>query len=162
MPTAAGLEWEENGEYTVTPLFRTDSICWNELETTDFVDDTVRLNPVAGEVQKAYTTALALSKKVGEKEQRIVIFGDADCISNGEIERRRNGIWTENFSVINGSFFWLSENEVPIDVRRPGSIDNTIELSRESMEVWGVLLKWVLPALLALIAIMLWIRRRGR
>ena len=47
----------------------------------------VVFNPAAGEVQKSYPLALALSRKMGEREQRLLFLGDADCLSDGELTR---------------------------------------------------------------------------
>jgi ABC-2 type transport system permease protein len=103
-----------------------------------------------------------LSRKVGGKMQKIVILGDADCISNGEISISRNGVRSSNFSVITGAFYWMSDNEVPIDVRRPPYLDDKIKLDKNSMATTKILLMWIFPGILALSAILLWIRRRGR
>ena len=162
MPGVAGLEYTGGNEYAMTPLFMTDSVCWNELTTTDFVDDTVRYNPETGEVRKSYITGLALSRKTGNKEQRIVVLGDADCISNGEISISRQNMWTENYAMVDGTFFWLSNGEVPIDVRRPSPPDNEVYLTQGQMAVWSVVFKWLLPVALAILAIVIWIRRKGR
>lgn len=161
-PSAAGLEYSTDKGYSVTPLFLTDSLVWNELETTNFVDDTARLNDKIGEVQQRYATGLALMRKIGDKDQKIMIFGDADCISNGELGMGRKGIQADNFSIIMGGFFWMSDEEVPIDVRRPNPLDNEVYLSEKSMAVWTIILKWLIPALLAISSIIIWIRRRGR
>jgi hypothetical protein len=162
MPGVAGLEYTGGNEYSVTPLFQTDSLCWNELTTRNFEDDTVSYNPEIGELQKVYTTGLALSRKFGDKEQRIIILGDADCISNGEISISRQNVWAENYAIVDGAFYWLSNEEVPIDVRRPEAPDNKLYLTKEQMVVWSVVLKWILPCILAVIAIVIWVRRKGR
>ena len=162
-PSTAGLEQIADKGYTVTNMFKTDTIgVWNELETTDFIDDTVRLNPAIGEVEKIYNTVVALSRKVGNKEQKIILTGDADCISNGEFGRRVPGVRTANFSLITGSFFWMSDNEVPIDVRRPALPDDKVYVEKTGSKVikWSFMI--ILPLLLAGIGIFLWIRRKGR
>ena len=147
----------------MTPLFVSDTVgSWNEVETTDFVDDTVRFNPAAGEVERSYPTALALSRKIGDKEQRIVVFGDADCLSNGEISIGRKDVPAANYSLISGSFFWLSHEEVPVDVRRPTPPDKKVRVSMGWMNFWKIILMGVWPASLAFWAIFIWIRRRGR
>lgn len=161
-PGVAGLEYREDKGYKVTPLFVTDSLTWNELETTNFVDDTASVNSKIGEVQKSYATALALTREVCGKEQKVLIFGDADCISNGELSAQRVKINNRNFSIITGGFYWLSDKEVPIDVRRPSLTDDFIDLDKESLAVWKIIFVWVLPSLLILISLLLWIRRRGR
>ncbi|MFR7809302.1 MAG: hypothetical protein ACLU4N_08510, partial [Butyricimonas faecihominis] len=85
MPTATGLEYTTDKGFDVIPLFMSDSTCWNELENTEIVDQEVVFNPEVGEVQKSYPLALALSRKVGEREQKIMILGDADCLSDGSL-----------------------------------------------------------------------------
>jgi ABC-2 type transport system permease protein len=162
MPSAVGLEYTGGKGFDTTTLFVTNSNTWNETETTNFIDDTAKLNPAAGEVRKSYTTGLALSRKVGEKIQKVIILGDADCISNGEISINRNGVQASNFSVIMGAFYWMSDNEVPIDVRRPPLPDDAISLDKKSMATTRLILMWVFPGILALAALLLWIRRRGR
>jgi ABC-2 type transport system permease protein len=162
MPSAVGLEYETNHGFTTTPLFQTDSTCWNEMETTNFIDDTVKLNPAAGEVQKSYTTGLALSRQAGGRTQKIIILGDADCISNGEISISRQGIPASNYSIINGAFYWMSDNEVPIDVRRPSSTDDSIALTKDSMANLKIALSWIIPGIMLILALILWIRRIGR
>ena len=162
MPGSVGLEYTTDKGFDVTPLFVTDSTTWNEMETTDFIDDTVKLNAAAGEVQRSYVTGLALSRAAGKKTQKIMILGDADCISNGEISISRQGVSAANYSVITGAFYWMSDNEVPIDVRRPSTTDDRISLDRAGMSTIKILLIWAFSGLLALFAIILWIRRRGR
>ena len=162
-PSVAGLEKIADKGYKETIMFKTDTIrVWNELETTDFVDDTVRLNPAIGEVEKIYTTVVALSKKVGDREQKIVLTGDADCISNGEFGRRVPTVRTSNYTLITGSFFWLSDNEVPIDVRRPPLPDDKVYVAKTGAAV----IKWsfmvIIPLLLAVAGILIWVRRKGR
>ena len=163
MPGSTALEYTEDKGFKVTPLFVSDTIgSWNEVETTDFLDDTVRLNLAAGEVERSYPTVLALSRQMGDKEQRIVILGDADCLSNGEISISRKDVPAANYYLISGSFFWLSEEEVPIDVRRPTPPDNAVNLGMNAMYYWKIVLMGLWPAILAFFAIFIWVRRRGR
>ena len=163
MPGCSGLDYVTDKGFDVTPLFVSDTIdCWNELQTTNFVDDTARFNPSSGEMQKTFVTALALSRKIGDKEQRVMIFGDADCISNGELGISRKGIRASNYSIIQGAFFWLSNEEVPIDVRRPTPPDNKVYPSETGMYITKIMFMGVLSAILLFITIFIWIRRRGR
>ncbi len=167
MPGAVALSWEKSRDmgFNVTELFVTDTTggAWIEIETTNFIDDTVRINPDIGEKQKAsIPVVLALSRMVGKKEQKIIISGDADCISNGELSISRKDIPAANYSLITGSFFWLSDNEVPIDVRRPEPTDRKIFLDISGMEISKWIFQAVLPFILALFYIVLWIKRRGR
>ncbi|MEG0797071.1 MAG: Gldg family protein [Odoribacter sp.] len=163
MPNCTGLEYTTDKGYEVKPLLVTESKgVWNELETIDFIDDTVKLNPAIGEVEKAYATALALSRKVGQKEQKIIILGDADCISNIEFQTTRKDIFSANYTLVTGSFYWLSDGQAPIDVRRPALSDNNMTMSKEGVYWSKIGLIGVWPALMLLLALFIWIRRRGR
>lgn len=162
MPTAAGLEYTTDKGFDVVPLFMSDSTCWNELENTEIVDQEVVLNPKVGEVQKSYPLALALSRKMGEREQKIFILGDADCLSDGELTANRSPLWAANYFIIQGSFFWLSDGEVPIDVRRPYYIDNKLFVGETGAEVLNYALIGGFPGLLLFLSLFIWLRRRGR
>ena len=161
-PGVSGLEYSTDKGYQVTPLFLTDSLVWNELETTNFVDDAIELNEEAGEVQQRYATGLALTRKLGDKEQKTMIFGDADCISNGELGMFRQDILANNFNIVMGSFFWMSDEEVPVDVRRPDPLDNQVYMDEKGLATWKVIMMWIIPGLLVIFSILIWIRRRGR
>ena len=162
MPTAAGLEYSTDKGFDVIPLFMSDSTCWNELEYTDIVDKEIVYNPAVGEVQKSYPLALALSRKMDAREQKIVVLGDADCLSDGELTRNRNPLWAANYVIIQGSFFWLSDGEVPIDVRRPYAIDRKLFVGETGAEILNYALLGVFPGLLLFLALFIWLRRRGR
>ena len=163
MPDAVALECDTTKGFILTPLLVTPNKgSWIEYKTTDFIDDKVELNPEDGEVEQANLTAVALNRKVGNKDQKIIILGDADCISNGEISRQRSNIVASNYSFINAMFFWFSDNEVPIDVRRQQAEDNSVSLSMDAMAVAKVGFLGVLPILLLICSVFIWVRRRGK
>lgn len=163
MNKTSGLSFDGSKGFKAMPLFATDSSgSWNELETTNFIDDSVVLNTAAGEVEQSLPTVLALWRKVNGKEQKIIVTGDADWLSNGELSMNRNMVNTSSFALINASFFWMSDGEVPIDMRRPSPIDTDFRIGKDS---WGIVLlvfKWGFPALLVLTGVLIWVRRRGR
>ncbi|MDR1720541.1 MAG: Gldg family protein [Dysgonamonadaceae bacterium] len=165
MPSATGLSYTNAAErgFTVTPLFTCDSTgTWNEMETTDFVDDTVRYNPAAGEVEQPYVTMLAMSRPINGKEQKIIILGDADCLSNGEISISRKNVRASNYSLIQSSFYWLSDEEVPINVTRPKTTDRKVFVSMDAMYWWKIFWIGFVPAVMLFFSLFIWIRRRGK
>ena len=161
-PGVAGLYYDNHGDFTMIPLFETDTSVWNEIETVNFVEETPLVNMDEGESHGKFITGLALSRKVGDENQKIVILGDADCISNGVLSRNYKGIFANNYSIVMGSFYWMSDGEVPIDVRRPAPLDDRIYLSQAGQSIWKIIMIWVLPGIMVLFALLLWFRRRGR
>mgnify|MGYP005932878887 CR=1 FL=1 len=161
-PGVSGLEYRTDIGYKVIPLFLTDSLVWNELETLNFVDDTIVLNENVGEIQKCHVTGLALTRKLDNKEQKIMVFGDADCISNGELGAFRQDILANNFNIIMGSFFWMSDGEVPIDVRRTHPLDDHVYMDEKGLATWKIIMMWIIPGLIVIFSILIWIRRKGR
>lgn len=167
MPGTSALSYKkiETENFEITELFVTDPSggTWREVETTNFIDDTVTVNPAVGEkIEVAIPVVLALNRTVGDKEQKIIIMGDADCISNGEMGRSRKGIKSSNFNFIMGVFHWMSDGEVPIDIRRPIPIDKNISIGLTGMRVTKWSLVGLFPFAMFLYYIVMWIRRRGR
>lgn len=163
MPGAVEVTHDSASEFQAVPLLQTDSIgYWNEFQTTDFLNDSTTLDASVGEQEGVYNVALALSRPFGDRTQKIIVVGDADCISNGEVTRARPGINAFNYYMITGSFSWLSDNEVPIDVRRPDTPDNNMEISDTTVSVANAIFVWALPGLMLIVALFIWLRRRGR
>lgn len=162
MPDAVGLVFDPSKGFNASPVIVTDSLCWNELQTTDFLDDKPQYNPETGEKQGIIPTILALDRKVGDKEQRIVITGDADCVSNGEMSKSRNGYSSNNFTVITGTFKWLSYDEYPLDTERINPEDNAVSIGRDARKMVRYGCYALLPLIFAACGITILVRRKRR
>ena len=104
-----------------------------------------------------------VSRKVGEKEQKVIVLGDADALSNhGILAQHGLPLESGNYQLMMGMFHWLSDHELPVDVRRPAPVDNTLYLSEMGVKIWDKVIVWGIPALLLVVYLILWIRRRGR
>jgi ABC-2 type transport system permease protein len=163
MPGAGALSYDKEAGFDVTELFVTDTsgVVWNETGEINYIDQ-VELNSDSGEQKlDAAPVALALSRDINDKEQKIVITGDADCISNGEISISRTDLSAANYNFIMGAFFWMSDNEVPIDVRRPAPTDNTVTIGLGGMRWAKWMLTGIFPLIMIIIYITIWIRRRS-
>lgn len=163
MPTAVEMTYETDRGFEVTPLLVTSvDTTWNELETTNFVDEVPTVNTTIGECVKEFPTLLALSKDMGGRQQKIIIAADADCIGNGEVGQRRPGLETYNYNLVMGAFHWLSDNEAPVDIRRPVPPDTRLNLKMPGAKTSRTILKWCFPLCLLGLYLFVWIRRRGR
>lgn len=116
--------------------------------------------PSPVEVQSgSLAVAVALTRSLAGKEQRIVVSGDADFMSNGEWSRSQRG---DNQNYMFGIFSWLSGGQFPIDTPRSQSRDTDLLVSRETIKVLMWVSKAILPMLLILLGAVLLLRRRGK
>ena len=110
---------------------------------------------------KVTPLAVALRRAVNWKEQRIVVVGDADFMSNSvlAIERKSNN---NNQEFIEWVFRWLSQDEYPIDLGRPEFIDRRLLIDSADIPRMKLVAYGVVPGLILLFAARLMIRRRTR
>ena len=102
----------------------------------------------------------SLARQLKDKEQRIIISGDADCISNTELTLSRKGYRSGNFNLIIESFRWLSGGEFPIDIRRPHCTDNKLSIGVKDIGTMKTIFIIIIPAILLLIGVGIWFFRR--
>lgn len=163
MPGTAGIAIDDSSPFDVTVLFATDSVgTWNELESNNFIDAKPVLRKEANEREGKHPTVVALSRQLGGREQKILVTGDADWISNSELFAQRNQITAANFSLVSTAFYWLSDGEVPVDMRLPDPIDTALRIGESSWTYFNILFKIIIPLSMLGIGIIIWIRRRGR
>lgn len=160
--TCCGLEHTANTGYRAIPLFVTAGRgVWNELETVNLVEDTIRLNPKAGEVEKSYITGMALTRPVKDKQQKIVVFGNADYFSNLGIQYKAEED-AINLYAMTASFNWLTDGYAPILVERPSLPDGHINMTRNASKWLGFTFMGVYPGILLLLALWLGFRRKRK
>jgi len=107
-----------------------------------------------------YTTALALTRQINGKQQRIIISGDADFMSNSELSRYEPK--TVNFYFNTALFSWLSYGTFPIDTSRPDAKDNRVTVSTDHVAFLKILYVWVIPGILLIFATIFLIRRKRK
>lgn len=121
---------------------------------------TVTFSAADGDIRGPIPTALSLTRKVNGKEQRIIVTGDADFMSNSELQRFN--IRTANFAFNTSLFSWLSYGEFPIDTSRPDSKDNRVNVTLDQVDFLRIIYIWVLPGLLLAFGSILLIRRKRK
>ena len=135
-----------------------DSISWqvNRLYAEDALKGLNHPGPAEG---KVLPVIVALDRKVGDKEQRILVAGDADCISNGELGANRE-FRRSNYALTDGMFRWLVYDEYPIDVSRPAAKDNDTYLTPGGFAWIKIFLRWICPVLIVVCGCVIWVMRR--
>lgn len=161
MPGATALSWTDSGAFTIKPLLLSDAKnSW--LKKDKLVSDSAEVifNAAKGDEQKAFATALGLTRKVNGKEQRIIVTGDADFMSNAELTRFN--LRAANFVFNTGLFSWLSYNEFPIDSSRPPAKDTKVTPTKSQAKLIKLIYVWVVPGILLAFGSILLIRRKRK
>jgi ABC-2 type transport system permease protein len=161
MPGASGLTYSDSGAYQVQPLLMTDGqLSWNKKGR--LVEDSadVVFTPADGDVKKAIPTVLSLTRTVNGKEQRIIVTGDADFLSNNELGREN--VKTANFDFNTALFGWFTYGQFPIDATRPRSEDTHVNVTGSGVFVLKVVFLGILPGLLMISGAVLLIRRKRK
>lgn len=137
---------------------------WNELQVVDFENDVPMFSEESGErLQDRAIVVEAQERTVGSRQQKVVVIGNADMISNGELLMSRSGINAANYGLITESFRYLSDGEYPVYAPRPRGIDNELKyLDRYSKKPLRWAFNFIIPLLMALVGIFVLIRRKGR
>ena len=168
-PGVSGLTWRDDKGFTVKPVIITDSVItdstrsWNERETKNFNDELPRFNPDAGEeLRTSVPLVLSLERTINERVQRIIVMGSADAISNGEFAVQRMGMETNNYALITESFRWFTNGEFPIDTSREAGPDNALKhMQNADRKRIKTAFGFVIPSVLALMGLMLIVRRKN-
>lgn len=158
-----GVEQIADVGYNVVDCVVTDSTgVWNEHNTRNFVDEVPTLDSQYGEDEKQYSLVKYLTRTVGDREQRIFVVGDSDCIAGRELIATRNGISASNFSLIQGMFKLLSYGEFPVEPTRERPSDDEIYLTQDD-SVWiKILYEWLIPGVLLVSGILILMKRRNQ
>ena len=149
MPGASALAYDTTlTEYIIKPF----------LVAKEVLSDSMELD------KTNVPTALMLSKSIGEDEQRIMIFGDADFADNSEVERR-NMMSMNGRGFIPFLFHWLSNGEFPLDLSRKDGIDAKLNLAEKEGQTASLLQMiyiGIIPGLLLVVGGLLLIVRKRK
>lgn len=146
-PVTAGLPGDAGNDPRQRGASRRDSL------------GTVYFSAAGGDVMGPVTTVVGLSRRLGGREQRIVVAGDADFMSNKVLDSRQR---TANFIFGTALFRWLGGGELPVDTRRPDPQDKKMSATLENIRLQKTICLWVLPALLLIFGSVLLIRRKRK
>ena len=164
MPECVALNTlEETNGFTLVPLLETrKDDAWIELETDDLKENEVVCNEAAGEKKQRYVTAYLAERKVNDKKQRIIVCGDADCLSNAEIYMQRDGYRSGNSALIAEGFHWLTDGKFPVDVTKDDPIDTRFTVTVDQFGSMKMVFHVIIPGLLLILGVFLWVKRHKR
>ena len=131
-----------------------------EYDTENFKDETPTLDPSRGEKQGSRLTSVALSRKVGEKRQRIMVVGNSDCFNNAELQLAPATFGIRNFARVTAAMRWLSDNRYPVKLTRPKYEDTDITVTPTWFFRIRNIYTYLIPAFIGLCGLAVWLRRR--
>lgn len=161
MPGTVQVAASREKGFSPLTIFASADDSWNEKETTDFVNTVAEFDP-SKERKGAKSVAIQMTREMGDRTQKILLLGDSDCFSNGELMRQRYSVNSSNFPFAYQMYKWLCDGKYPIDTPRAASRDNSLRVGIEVLPV----IKWVFAALVPLImlivAVLIFVRRKSR
>ncbi|NML22425.1 ABC transporter permease subunit [Pseudoflavitalea sp. G-6-1-2] len=99
----------------------------------------------------SFTVALALSRQVGNKQQKITIAGDADFASNLRI----------NSQFLAGNYLsWLTDEAFPVHIFSIPPTDTLLSISLTTAQTQKIILVWILPAAILILGTVILLRRK--
>ncbi len=158
-PEAAALQADTTGDWKVTPLLTTLARSWTETGPLDSA--TLEFNADADEHAGPLDIGLVLTRPrktegVGDSanEQRVVVIGDGDFLSNSYLG---NG---GNLDLGLNLFNWLSNDDRLVAIAARSAGDTQLQLGRTAQILIGFGFLFGLPALLLGGGLFIWWKRR--
>lgn len=160
LPGAAALDYKnDSSSFEIWPLLmNAGEHTW--LKKGRLVNDSamVVFSEKEGDEAGNFAVAIALQRKVNGHDQRIIVAGDADFMSNQTIQlHQRNNV---PFST--ALFKWFSGGVFPVEQSRPELLDQHIALPGEQQAAMKLLMLWILPGLMLLGGTILLVRRKRK
>ncbi len=123
---------------------------------------TVSFSPADGDTRGPIPMAVSLTRKVGNREQRIVVASDADFLSNAEMQRYIGNDPTANF-IFNTALFHGSIME-NFQLMLQGRIlkIKAVKLTTDQIGFLKIIYIWIAPALLLALGAIILIRRKRK
>lgn len=163
-PHAAGLEQFEINHWKAAVLLQTVARSWSE--TSKLVGsvafDKGSDTPGPLTIGFALTRPVLKGDKTGrkkdaeEKNQRVIVLGDGDFISNTYLGNQGNQ--DLGYNIVN----WLSHDDNFISIPSTTAPDTELVLEKRTWSLLGLMFLIVIPVILLTSGIVIWLKRRKR
>lgn len=153
---AVNLTYDPQNGFTTEPIIAIGGSEKTWIEKGTYVADSAApvFSGPEGDVKKdVYVTGLKMSRQIDHKEQRIIVTGDADFMSN-----LRGGGGTLRA----GGYSWALYNEYPVYHNMEIPKDIYMKIGRRTGEVLWLSYIYIIPGIILLTGIIVLIRRKRK
>ncbi|MNJ91709.1 ABC-type uncharacterized transport system [compost metagenome] len=158
MQGTAGLSFDRSAGFKTDTLVTSPEFGWNKQGPIDLAATDVKFNPMSGDQPGPFPIVLSMTKNKGSFLQKIIVSGDADFMSNGELAKDRS--YNEQFTL--KLFKWFSNGRFPVEIKRAAKLDNSLKVNKKQVSALKVAYLGVLPALIVALGSFILIRRKRK
>ncbi|TAM59726.1 MAG: ABC transporter [Rhodanobacter sp.] len=149
----------QQGDWAMVPFLRSSAQSWTEFKPIDNAKSSdIRFDAAAGELKGPLDFGFALSRlspSPDKSEQRVVVIGDGDFLSNSFLGNGGNRALGERV------FDWLLGDDKLVNLPPRGAPDRLLQISQAELNLLSVGFLIMLPLLLLLTGgLIVWRRRR--
>lgn len=153
-PLVRSLHWDEDGEWQGQPLLMTAPNSWLEAGP---IEGALRFDEAEGDRPGPLVVGATLSRRLADdREQRVVLIGDADFASDmyfGEVGNSRLAL---------AAVQWAAARDARLDISVPAVPDASLYLPGWTLLLLSLLFLLLLPVALLAIGVVRWALRRRR
>jgi ABC-type uncharacterized transport system involved in gliding motility auxiliary subunit len=158
-PQVSALAQVAQADWAVKPFLRSSEQSWTEFQSIDnAASSDIRFDAAAGELKGPLDFGFALSRlspSPDKSEQRVVVIGDGDFLSNTFLGNGGNRALGERV------FDWLLGDDKLVDLPPRGAPDRLLDISQGELNTISFGFLIALPLLLLLVGgLIVWRRRR--
>ena len=130
---ASALAYDKSGSFEIQPLLQSPEGGWNKVAPINENNPALAFNAAEGDEKGIFPVSVTLKRKVNGKEQRIIVSGDADYISNNQFANVERQVREEKQFSVDLLFRWLTNGKFPFDDNRPDAKDLTMTVTKEQL-----------------------------
>ncbi|HEY3520256.1 MAG TPA: DUF4350 domain-containing protein [Rhodanobacteraceae bacterium] len=159
-PQTAALAAASGAQWSIQPILSSSAQSWNQVAPIDPTQpSTIKYDASTGELRGPLDFGFALSRlspSPDKSEQRAVVIGDGDFLSNTYLGNGGNRAFGQRV------FDWLLGDDALVALPPPGAPDRVIHVTQTDLALvtWGWLV--AAPILLLVIGAVIGLRRRRR
>jgi len=156
------IEYKDTGGFHVAPLLLTDEkLSWNRLAPISSDSLQLKVPKLPGDETGRFATAVRMQRTIDGKEQRILVAGDADFLTDPQVFPSGQP-FRDNFDFGFWCFGWFSYGQFPANTSRPRSLDSSFNITKAQVGIPKVIYYWLIPILLAVAGSVILIRRKRK